>query len=566
MRLNFSSRCSQSVFSAVFAGAVCWGASSSVIYAQAVGVPIVEQSPEGFDLDEAKLGKLIAALHEEGKLLSVETLEAQMKSPVAEPITLKEKSDKLLDPEAVVRVARAGSVRIGWCYLCDSCDDWHLSLAGGYAISADGAVATCAHVIDAPPSKKASLVVADHDGNVFPVTKVLAFDELMDAAIVKVDHKLTPLALNADVRPGEDAFCFSSPLDQMGYFSRGMVNRFYWGRVDRGGDDTSLEALRSLRMNVSTPWAPGSSGSPVLDPFGNVIGHVSEIMPLSNASEEYKNGQDGSSPATLSDIDSSTPLITLHTAIAARSVIALAAVGDASDADASTASAALTPAEIYTKMSAHFTEGNPDAAVAIMNKESREAFLVERLSIIVDELALENEVPNIAATVGGEEIELGVKTLGLDTFEIPDWLRESPFASDEVEATHRKNLAEHIRSFEDAPHFMKALVELHGSITESEFGGTLIVAPEEAPAVDPGTIWVKLKSKMYGEETLPLSFIKSESGWNYKGIDHDSMDAYEDKVRGKKNISISGESLDGDTLSLSDYKDKVVLVDFWGTW
>ena len=32
-----------------------------------------------------------------------------------------------------------------------------------------------------------------------------------------------------------------------------------------------------MRLNVSTDWAPGSSGSAVLDEYGNVIGHVSTI-------------------------------------------------------------------------------------------------------------------------------------------------------------------------------------------------------------------------------------------------------------------------------------------------
>ena len=44
--------------------------------------------------------------------------------------------------------ARKGSYRIGWSYLCENCDRWHSNMGGGYAISDDGFIATCAHVVD----------------------------------------------------------------------------------------------------------------------------------------------------------------------------------------------------------------------------------------------------------------------------------------------------------------------------------------------------------------------------------------------------------------------------------
>ena len=44
-----------------------------------------------------------------------------------------------------------------------------------------------------------------------------------------------------------------------------------------------LDELKALRLNVSTDWAPGSSGAAVLDERGNVIGHVSTISPMSES-------------------------------------------------------------------------------------------------------------------------------------------------------------------------------------------------------------------------------------------------------------------------------------------
>jgi hypothetical protein len=80
-------------------------------------------------------------------------------------------------------------------------------------------------------------------------------------------------------------FCLSDPLDERGYFSEGIVNRFYWKRAPKG-DLESLDALKNLRVNVSTDWAPGSSGAAVLDQCGNAIGHVSTISPLSEGAHQ----------------------------------------------------------------------------------------------------------------------------------------------------------------------------------------------------------------------------------------------------------------------------------------
>ncbi|MDG2126062.1 MAG: serine protease, partial [Verrucomicrobiales bacterium] len=249
-------------------------------FSQAEGVEIIEQSAAGRSEEDDKISAKIAELDDRGKLVGHEELLAQIKEPVAQKLVLAVPSEKRLTSAEIVAGARAGVVQVGWTYLCERCNNWHLKLSGGYPISADGAVATCAHVLEVPPMKKGSLVVVDDEGNVYPVVSVLAHDEVMDAAIVKIDHELEPFALSDQVSPGDDAFCYSDPLGQRGYFSRGMVNRFTWGKRKRGGDDTGLRALRHLRLDVSTAWAPGSSGSPVFDGFGNVIGHVAVISSL----------------------------------------------------------------------------------------------------------------------------------------------------------------------------------------------------------------------------------------------------------------------------------------------
>jgi len=208
--------------------------------------------------------------------------------------------------------ARAAHIRVGWNFLCTRCSNWHLDLAGGYALTKDGAVATCHHVIKRPANfKEGSLVAADENGVVFPVLEVLASNPRADACILRVGAKdLKPLPLSTEVAPGDRCFCFSDPLSQRGYFSDGIVNRFL---ARHPSNSANLPPV--TRLNVTTDWAPGSSGSAVLDEFGNAIGHVTTITTLPHLPTKSGETDKGKSPERT--------LITLHEAVSAKDVLAL---------------------------------------------------------------------------------------------------------------------------------------------------------------------------------------------------------------------------------------------------
>jgi hypothetical protein len=243
-------------------------AMSAGVLAQAPGVPIVRD-------DGRAPAQFVAAakkLQEAGKLLPMEAAKEQLKRGSCE-LKLPAVESRVLSGGDLWERARAAHVRIGYLYLCTKCTNLHLNLAGGYAISEDGAVATCFHVIEPKDMKQGHLVAATEGGGVIPVIEVLAANRANDVAIVRVqsDKPLKPLPLNVNVRPGDEASCYSDPFGRSSYFSKGIVNRFFQRRSPNAG------SAFSTRVNVSTDWAPGSSGSAVLDSFGNAIGHVSEI-------------------------------------------------------------------------------------------------------------------------------------------------------------------------------------------------------------------------------------------------------------------------------------------------
>lgn len=276
------------------------------LMAQHPDTPVFDQSRAGIQQQRQQIIQQALRLRDEVPAIDKAEIDRQLSDPRPEPIELPAPFRGTLSPEEIASHAHRSNLRVGYCYLCTRCDDWHLNLAGGYAI-ANNVIVTCDHVmVNQTEMRDSFFVVADHQGNVALAVAVLARSSAMDTAILKVGGaEFTPVPLNPDVMQGAPAFCFSYPLRQQGFFSHGIVNRFFWNDRYRGEAPDTLDALIHLRANFSTDWAPGSSGSAVLDQTGNVIGHVATIAGLSS----------GNRPATI---------ITLRTGVPARSVQSLA--------------------------------------------------------------------------------------------------------------------------------------------------------------------------------------------------------------------------------------------------
>ena len=252
-------------------------------FSQTADTPIVDQTPSGMKKDDESIIEKCQQLIKEKKLLSFEDVGNQIAAPKYEPVTLATPSSKALTVEEISERARAAHARIGYCYLCPKCDHWHLNLAGGYTIASD-VVVTCDHVIKSSTvMREGYLIAVDVRGNVYPVTAIMGRSYSMDTAILRVSGgDFAALPLQDAVKQGAESYCYSSPLGQKGYFSDGIINRFLWTDGYQGGDKKSIEVNRFLRVNISTDWAPGSSGSAVLDECGNAIAHVSQISSLGN--------------------------------------------------------------------------------------------------------------------------------------------------------------------------------------------------------------------------------------------------------------------------------------------
>jgi parallel beta-helix repeat protein len=128
----------------------------------------------------------------------------------------------------------------------------------GFAVSADGKIATNYHVIE----KASKIFVKLPDGRTIGIERVVAFDKRVDLAILQVrDVSLRPLPLGDSnaVKVGQEVCVMGSPLGLEQSFSTGVVSA---KRVLDGFE----------WVQITAPISPGSSGSPVMNRDGAVIG------------------------------------------------------------------------------------------------------------------------------------------------------------------------------------------------------------------------------------------------------------------------------------------------------
>lgn len=176
-----------------------------------------------------------------------------------------------LDGPAIYRRAASAAVLIGTAYKCDKCTKWHHTLASGFAVTADGVIATNHHVAASPAAEAMGVMTAD--GRFFPVREVLAADKPHDVALLRTDAKdLAFLPLRDNAPAGSPIRCYSHPASTFGCISEGIIARYArMNESDRNG---------AVFMQITADYARGSSGGPVLDAYGNVVGMVASTSPV----------------------------------------------------------------------------------------------------------------------------------------------------------------------------------------------------------------------------------------------------------------------------------------------
>ncbi len=210
-----------------------------------------------------------------GKTSPFAKLQAGLKKPHCRVDVLKP-SDTPLAGAALYKQAHDSVVVISSLYYCNRCTRLHATVAGGVMIGQSGEVLTNEHVIRGRPDQKRETIVAmTGDGRVIPVREVLAASRRDDLAVIRLDTKAgqlpTPLPLGTNPLPGTPIRVMSHPNNHFFHFSDGIIARYF--RESGPGGPTRV-------MSITADYGRGSSGCPVLDTNGNIVGLVSRTSSL----------------------------------------------------------------------------------------------------------------------------------------------------------------------------------------------------------------------------------------------------------------------------------------------
>jgi hypothetical protein len=132
-------------------------------------------------------------------------------------------------------------------------------LGTGFVVWADGRIATNLHVIAG--AREATVTL--NDGREFKDVRVLGADPARDLVVLRIDAEaLKPLPLGDShaVKPGERVVAIGHPLGLGNTVSDGIISAV---RVI----DKTLTLLQ-----ITAPIAPGSSGGPIFNEKGEVVG------------------------------------------------------------------------------------------------------------------------------------------------------------------------------------------------------------------------------------------------------------------------------------------------------
>jgi hypothetical protein len=140
------------------------------------------------------------------------------------------------------------------------------AMGTGFIVHKNGLVATNLHVVFGGGSE---ILVTLSDKREFPVTQVTGGSRKHDLILLKIDAKNLPTIVLGDsdkMRPGDPVVAIGHPLGLEDTVSDGLVSAL------REVDD-EMKVLQ-----ISAPIAPGSSGGPLFNERGEVIGVATAII------------------------------------------------------------------------------------------------------------------------------------------------------------------------------------------------------------------------------------------------------------------------------------------------
>lgn len=158
-------------------------------------------------------------------------------------------------------------------FKCGKCSHWHQgSTATAWCLGEDGLMVTNAHVFK--NAKGGAMGVMDREKHFYPVTELLGIDTAADIAVFRVKGSgLQPLRLGGAAEVGTSVTAISNPQGNCFVRTSGSVSRYSKGTINPKQPQVTW-------MTVTADYAVGSSGGPIFNDAGEVVGMISNTISI----------------------------------------------------------------------------------------------------------------------------------------------------------------------------------------------------------------------------------------------------------------------------------------------
>ena len=270
MKMNWIKMATVAVAGLMFSG--CASLSTQNPPAASQAEPVVINDRQIIRQMTAKASRMMDSDSVVGMKTLIERLKKEPKVNLRLPKTGSASADE----------ARKAVAVVGGVYKCDKCTRWHVAPASGFLIAED-LVVTNYHVVDNP--ERSGLAVRLFDGRVFMVEDVVASSERYDLVVLRLPKTgIKPIALGQAAPVGAKVDLISHPNHKFYTLSEGRVARYFVTQRNR----RPVPA-----MAITADFGKGSSGAPVLNEDGQVVGVAAstESLYYTEKDGEQKNLQ-----------------------------------------------------------------------------------------------------------------------------------------------------------------------------------------------------------------------------------------------------------------------------------
>ncbi len=215
-------------------------------------------------------------------------------TPVQLPLENKHRDTRPLSDEALYAKRKGSVVVIGRLRRTSGANLNFEMMGTGFLLSGEGHCLTNYHVMQhlfqAPlPEEEVVYLVITEDRKAYMINEVFTYSRNNDLVVFSVDGKarhFDPIPLGKPSRIGSPVYCISHPAGELYYYSKGMVNRnvvkdsltLQAGSV---GVPYNSAGNTPIRMEISADFGAGSSGGPIMDQYGNLVGMVCTTSTIS---------------------------------------------------------------------------------------------------------------------------------------------------------------------------------------------------------------------------------------------------------------------------------------------